>query len=275
MMEKLEELHQVESVKRPWWEHLPIEPKIRNATLVAIVTAVGVVGVGLLMLSPWVLRRLSTVPGLDWAKLGNVSQTYSAAATLITALALGGVVVSLFFQAQDTKTAREQCSRTLHFALAQMQMQDPVYLWATGAPWLLQLSPTADRLRQAVYVNLWVTYWRMLYRIGHATENGIRALLSANLFSGEVGRQRWAAVRNGPPSTLSVLGRRDRRFYQIVDEEYRKACASGPPSIPAEGPEVRDLAPPKLEPHQSGTHTRDIMVFVGIGFLAGCVLRRK
>jgi hypothetical protein len=51
----------------------------------------------LVILSPLVLRLLASSFNLNWSNLSNIGQTYGAVSALITALALGGVVISLLY----------------------------------------------------------------------------------------------------------------------------------------------------------------------------------
>ena len=60
------------------------------------------------------LRDLTGSFGLDWPSLSDVGQTYGAVSALVTALALGGVMISLLYQARDVSTARSQATRTFH-----------------------------------------------------------------------------------------------------------------------------------------------------------------
>src|SRR5271155_2186177 len=89
----------------------------------------------LIVLSPFGLRMLATSFGLDWSSLANIGQTYDAVSALITALALGGVVISLLYQARDVGAARSQAIRTFQFELIRMELEDDDLLWASGAPW--------------------------------------------------------------------------------------------------------------------------------------------
>jgi hypothetical protein len=89
----------------------------------------------LVILSPFVLRAIATSSGLNWSSLSNVGQTYGAVSALITALALGGVVISLLYRARDVDAARSQAIRTFQFELLRLELEDADLMWASGAPW--------------------------------------------------------------------------------------------------------------------------------------------
>lgn len=249
------------------WFHTATRVSLGIAALLAVAAVLGFV-----VLSPFVLARLGGVGGLDWNRLSAIGETYGAAATLFTALSLGGIAVSLLLQAKDSKTAREQAVRTFHFELVRMKLDDPKLLWAAGWPRPELRTPAeqdTDRIRQHLYANMWVYYWLMQYEIGRLTEANLRALLSFELFNGEVGRRYWASTGE----TFAVMrGRRTKRFFRIVEEEYRKVLASGRPPVPASGP-VR-LAPAPTAPRRSWPPGAAALLLGGAGAAAGLAALR-
>jgi hypothetical protein len=64
-----------------------------------------------------------------------IGQTYGAVSALITALALGGVVISLLYQARDVAATRSQAIRTSQSGLLRLELEDADLMWASGAPW--------------------------------------------------------------------------------------------------------------------------------------------
>src|SRR5690349_8108119 len=103
----------------------------------------------LVIISPAALNLVARIPGMNWARLSNVGQTYGAISALLTALALGGVVISLIYQARDVRTAREQASRAVHQELLKIEMEDPFYMEILGIPWGLGTGLTDyDSLRR-------------------------------------------------------------------------------------------------------------------------------
>ena len=88
----------------------------------------------LVVISPIALQQLVRIHGVNWTRLSDIGQTYGAVSALLTALALGGVVVSLLYQARDVKAAREQASRTFHHELLKMEMKNPFYMDTMALP---------------------------------------------------------------------------------------------------------------------------------------------
>ncbi|WP_432924258.1 DUF6082 family protein [Microbispora sp. CA-135349] len=165
----------------------------------------------------------------SWPLLAEVGQTYDAAAALLTALALLGVVGSLIMQAREMHIARMEGHRANHMELLRMAIDDPVYqrAWATSLP-----EFTQDHIRQHLYINLVMSFWSINFDLGTIFDSELQYQASA-LFQGEAGRRYWEVARL--IRQREARGRQ-RRFVQIVDDEYRKAIDAGPAAISADAP---------------------------------------
>jgi hypothetical protein len=183
------------------------------------------------VLSPLALKRLGSIPGLDWTQLSYIGQTYGAASALLTGLALIGVVGSIAFQARAIQADREQASRGHHAHLVEMALEDPAYQRCWGSD--PRAHASSNDYRQQVYLNLIMTYWERDYVLGGFHERALR-YAAARLFCGEAGRRFWADAGEVRAETSDT--RRARRFCRIIDEEYQKAVALGPPAVSAEEP---------------------------------------
>jgi hypothetical protein len=158
----------------------------------------------------------------SWARRGDIGQTYGAAAALLSVFALAGVAASLVLQARESKANREHASRLVHTDLLKMAMDDPAYLECWG-PYSSATDPVA--LRQAMYVNLILSYWEARYELGQLSDVHLRAG-AAHMFQAEPGRRFWADARGLRTETSE--SRRARHFHRILDEEYLKALTPGP-----------------------------------------------
>lgn len=199
------------------------------------------------ILSPLALRRFGTSTKINWSQLSNIGQTYGAVSALLTAMALAGVVASLLFQARDIRIAREQAERTFHNELIRMTMDDPLYMAAVGYPWDMPIPPDQDRIREYLFIHLWVSYWESFYLIGAMQEYTLRRVCEHELFRGRAGREYWEQAKNG--RFLYAKGRHLRRFNEILDESYHRAIASYPI---AATPIIVNQAP-KTVPNRSRT----------------------
>jgi hypothetical protein len=198
----------------------------RTATIsMAVLTATAGV-LGLVLLSPLLMRQLGTLWGLDWARLSNIGQTYGAASAILSALALGAVAVSLLVQARQTKVQQIQAVRGFHLELLRMTLDDPtVYMPCWG--WNSDM-PEVARERQQIFTIMMMNYEAMGYAVGVISELSLRGVFLADMFQSEVGRQYWNHARSVWTLELSE-SRQGRRFVQIVEDEYNRAVAAGPP----------------------------------------------
>jgi len=210
---------------RRW--HVP--DSLRRILLASTLVAVAVFVLALVILSPLALEQLSSLHGVHWPQLSNIGQTYGAASALLTGLALIGVVGSMVFQIRAIRVSREQAAREQHAHLIEMALTDPIYQRAWGG--MHDFYDSTDMYRQHGYINLIVSFWQNDYLLGGFSEHALRGVLSS-FFRGEAGRNFWADTRD--LRLQESEGRRDRRFCQIVEEEYRKAVATGPPAIKAD-----------------------------------------
>lgn len=173
----------------------------------------------LIILSPFALRVLATSFGLDWSNLSNIGQTYDAVSALITALALGGVVISLLYQARDVGAARFQAIRTFQFELIRMELEDADLMQASGAPWGMAIPADHRVLRRHVFVHMWLSFWEDQFLLNEMSAKSVR-LAARELFSGKPAREYWESAGN---RRLSSNEGRILQFLRIIDEEYRSA----------------------------------------------------
>jgi hypothetical protein len=196
--------------------------------------AIGLLAVaaGILILvsfSPVALKQVAKVPGMNWVLLSNIGQTYGAVSALLSALALGGVVISLLYQARDLRIASEQAARTFHSDLLRMEMDDPFYMEIMAATGIPGEGPfDFDSLRRRQFIHLWVSHWESQYKLGEMTDDNVRYTASAELFNSSEGRRYWSGVRD---LKLKKYRGRLARFAKIVNEEYNRAIATGPPPV--------------------------------------------
>ena len=192
---------------------------------VAIIIGGSAIAIALVFASPWVLQKLASVHGLNWSQLSNVGQAYAAAASLLSSFALAGVALSLVIQNREMKVTREQAARSLGGDLVRMG-DDPVLRKVVSGSRNNPAISSDTRHRQRLYANQWVVHWQSMHELHFMNDDDVRYVLRRDLFSGDVGRDYWASARERRTPNES---RRARRYYRIVDEEYQKAVASGPP----------------------------------------------
>jgi hypothetical protein len=236
----------------------------RRVVRVSIIISAALIFVTVIALSPLALRQLGSIPGSNWARLSNIGQTYGAASAVLTGLALIGVVVSVAFQVRATQASREQSSQSHHTHLVEMALEDPVYQPCWGyAP------EPSDVYKQHFYLNLIISWWQHDYVLGGFPESALHHEV-AQIFRGEAGRRFWAETRD---YRIKVSGtRKERRFWRIVNDEYRKAVAEGPPTVSA------DVSPsPQVKNSEQAKGTRDLLKTgsaIVLGAFGGAVLTK-
>jgi hypothetical protein len=236
---------------------------VLSGVIVAILVLV------LVALSPFALREIARLPGMNWVRLSNVGQTYGGISALLAALALVGVVISLLYQARDVGIAREQARRTIHNELLRMELEDPIYMEALGAPWGIRIATDYDSLRQFSFIHMWVSFWQGRYLLNEMSETQLRAGATFELFNSKAGRDFWLASR----ARWMTGSSRDLKFAKILDEEYQKALAKGDPggmSLPRKAAATVNRSSREMQFAKKG-----IILGVAAGVAMGFLMGRK
>lgn len=252
---------------------MKIQTTRMNARPLAIRSGIIIVTTGVLILvalSPYALRGIARLPGMNWVSLSNIGQTYGGISALLATLALVGVVLSVLYQVRDVDIAREQSRRTFHNELLRMELEDPIYMEALGAPWGMQIATDYDSLRQYNFIHMWVSYWQSRYFLGEMPETELRAIATLELFNSRAGRDYWSASR---VTRMKVENGRNRKFAEILDDEYNKAITKGEPG----GVSLKRGANTAVE-HSSRKiklTQKSIILGVTVGMAIGFLMGRK
>jgi hypothetical protein len=174
----------------------------------------------LVLASPFAVRWLAGNRS-DWGLLSNVGQTYGFAAALLSGLALLTIAISLSYQSRQTTISQLQAARTLQLELFKMAYEHP----DLQESWSSSLDLTYPEWRKRSYMNLIFMYLRMGYIMHETTDDSLRRAM-VNRFRTQMGREYWSDARWA--FGIDVKNHRDRRFYQIAEQEYQKAIQSSP-----------------------------------------------
>lgn len=228
---------------------------------------------GLVIVSPFALKEL-THSGLNWYQLSSIGQTYGAVSALVSSLALGGVAISLVYQARDSQVTHEIAGRRLQHDLLKMELEDVSLMNAFGAPYDLPISSDFASLRQFLFVQMWVSFLAGNYAIGESSEAQVRLFAADELFRSVAGRSYWEAAGRGQLRTSK--GRRNR-FFRLLDDEYKKAVSCNVPI--ANSVRIRDPSTSSRSALSAGKERArqlELIVAAGaIGALAGRFLRHR
>lgn len=223
---------------------------------------------GLILVSPLLLRTLTHIKGIDWNELSNIGQTYGAASAILSGIALLGITLSLFVQARQARTERIRITRERHTELLRLVLEAPdVYGPVIG---FKPQSTIADR--RLLFCTMWVNYARIGFQMGVLTEETLHDDIFGPAFTNDPMRKWWVAVRKYWSGNL-IQGNKDRRFVRIIDEEYHKALTTGP----AATLDIKNTQPdaPTRAHQKKGDMLAGAALGVAIGILLGSRLRNN
>ncbi|WP_419150849.1 DUF6082 family protein [Nocardia vinacea] len=149
--------------------------------------------------------------------LREVSQTYGATSTIVSALALCGVATSLFIQTQQFKASRYETVRRYQLDLNRIALEDPT----TYGPCIGRLvEPPGIEARQFYYAAAWMRYGLMAYESGVVSERSLREDLFGVVFRSEIGRDYWSQTGSLWGETMASYNHRTRAFKR----QFRSSC---------------------------------------------------
>ena len=160
-------------------------PRASRLSAMTVMSLVALLGIGLIGLSPLALRFFHGAT-VQWERLSFIGQTYGAASAVISVLALAGVVVTLNYQARETKRAREETRRQAISDLLRMAMNDP----DLDECWGPVPAPDDPKSRkQLLYTNMIIAAWAMSYETGATPEQRLTTPTnsSADQWAGSTG----------------------------------------------------------------------------------------
>jgi uncharacterized membrane protein len=195
--------------------------RLRSALPTILLLLTALMAIALIGISPIALGVFHGGTG-RWERLSFIGQTYGAASAIVSVLALVGIVLTLSYQAREAKLAREETRRQAVGDLLRMAMEDPDLdeCWGPVPP------PDDPKTRkQLLYTNMIIAEWSLSFETRALPEARLRAIAN-EMFQGQVGRDYWESARETRLSTSA--GHRERRFHEILDEEYERAQ---PPAI--------------------------------------------
>lgn len=218
----------INEVNDPLFSGLSFTAKItiRKTAVYLVALAVATGAVSLVLISPFLLLQLGRTKGINWTRLSNIGQTYGAASAILSAAALLGVSLSLLVQARQARTERTRIARERHMELLRIIQEAPdVYYPVIGT----RIRSAVDT-RRHLFSTMWMNYASIGFQMGVISEEDLRQDILQSAFEGEPMRKWWTVTRKYW-RVRSPLDHRERKFIRIVDDEYRKAVAAGPPIV--------------------------------------------
>lgn len=169
--------------------------------------------------SPLLLILWERPKGINWNRLGDIGQTYDGTSAVLSAIALLAVAASLVIQARQSRHERVLHSLDRQFDLLNLVLERP-NLYGPLVGW----SDTSDgKVRQRVFVSLWINMLQMRYEMNTETETEIRKELQLTFMS-DFGRQWWHAEQQWW-SAEHATSKAQQKFDRMLHEEYGKVIS--------------------------------------------------
>ncbi|WP_328472278.1 DUF6082 family protein [Actinoplanes sp. NBC_00393] len=165
----------------------------------------------------------------DWSVLSDVGQAYGLASAVLSGAALLTIALSLVHQANQTRIAQKQASRTMQLELFRLAYQYP----DLQEVWAKEAGIPHGQWRKDTYRNMIFMYLRMLYAMRESNDASLRRMMT-NRFKSRPAREYWAATRGAHAAAIN--GRRDRRFFALTDEAYQQSLNT--PALPDADPDL-------------------------------------
>jgi hypothetical protein len=143
--------------------------------------------------------------------------------TLISSVALIGVVVSLFLQARQLRANQIQIARASQVELLKFYFENTSMV----ADWL-QVKDV-KQFDTEVLANWYVTHLSLTYE-NRAVSKAYLKNMAAALFASESSRVWWAA--HGDTYSAAATSRRDKDFFTILDLEFQRASHVPEAAVP-------------------------------------------
>ena len=153
----------------------------------------------------------------DWDELSEIGQAYGGISAILSGLALCAIGGSLLLQRRQAHLSAVTAARERHFDLVKLALDDPILRY----PGIFSSSP--EEARQWAYMNLWVSYWEMLWDTGAMSHIELCAQLDL-LFSDNDAVAWWTA--SGPFWGITAATRRRRMFLATANEAFRRAAST-------------------------------------------------
>ncbi|BCJ70621.1 hypothetical protein CS0771_01650 [Catellatospora sp. IY07-71] len=201
--------------------------------------------IAVVLLSPLLLEAATKMMSGDWALLSDVGQTYGAASAILSSFTLIGIVLSIAVSLRQARVGQQDAARSMQFELMKLQLDDPTLSSS--------LPPDASgediaAWRRSIYRNMTFMYLRSSYFTEDISPDALR-LQAGLIFRNPDARAWWPQAR--PAYTAGSRLRMERRFVQIVDEQWRAATAEeGGPGSPAT--KMNEPAPPPARGDDAG-----------------------
>jgi hypothetical protein len=183
---------------------------LRRLSLAIVVLA----AVMLIVASPLALLLLDS-DRVDWNRLSSIGQSYGAISAILSAAAVGGVVVTFILQNEQSRDSRRFAVREVHRELLRMAIDRP----ALAADWGQFPGGRAGDPALIMYTNLVLNYLVLLYETDTASAEEIQFNI------GIMANSQWMQTYWAEVADIWRIGNKGRRkvVVDLIDEGFRRA----------------------------------------------------
>ena len=145
-------------------------------------------------------------------------------------------------------------------------MEDPALMTAMGAPWNLAIPAESEKIREYLYIHMWVTFNAGNYVLGELNDSEVKTFAINELFRSKAGREYWVSIR----SNVLIHGKgKYFRFSRIIDAAYNEVVSRNIPM----NPPIKATAHPNNDALSRGKSK--YFVAIGTTLVIGILAGRK
>jgi Family of unknown function (DUF6082) len=207
-----------------------VESRIQIAVRVATITLLAAVGT--IALSPLILAGLSEIPGVMWAELSTIGQSYNGISAVLAAAALIGAVATVRLQARQSLVQQEHAIRGTQFELLKLALENDDLLATTQLR--IPDSATRTQRRQHIYLSMALRHIQFIFVATAMPIRTLELVLKDEFMGNAHALTYWPRVRDVWRSQLSEG--RPRLFVDTVDRVFEMVSSvslsqSGPTRV--------------------------------------------
>jgi hypothetical protein len=140
----------------------------------------------------------------------------SLIATVISSVALVGVVVGLLIQARQLQASQLQAVRSLHVDFIKLAIENPSIAVAMEG----DIDP--EEVPKAAYLNLYFTFLRTSYSLRAISKEAVD-FQAGRFFASEYPRSWWARARDA--YKIEAATAREKEFAALIDTKFQETMS--------------------------------------------------
>ena len=146
-------------------------------------------------------------------RISAVAALYGVTSTILSALALCGVALSILFQAQANRSSAHIAAREQHASLMRQSMDDAELRACWSSTTLPAQGPSE---RQLAYTNLIFCFWEMQWETGIFSDGYVSSHAAITFKDSTIARRYWKQAR----IARAECGCDRSQFYRLIDSQY-------------------------------------------------------